>query len=356
MVAAAFLRALLDRASVAGLDTATLLEAIGVTRATLVDVNGWVPVEAMARAWMLVSERTSDSDFGLHAAETLPMGVYGVLEFATMSSPDIGETLQRVARYYRLMGAMSELGLEVGPAGGRVTLRPVVSSEPARRADLREAVACDSHALRHYHEYTFAFLVTRGRMVGGERVAPSEVRFMHPEPATGTREHTRIFRAPVRFAQPMNELLVPRAVMEIPLRAADPAASAILARTGETMLAADAGDALEHARRATSAALDGGDARLEVVARRMGVGTRTLQRRLRERGTTYARLLDEVRRETAQRWVEQGTMSLGGIAFGLGFSEPSAFHRAFKRWTGRTPARLQGNAVSGFTAAALTAA
>jgi len=328
MVAVAFLRALLDRAGVAGVDARRVLDAIGVTRATLVDVNGWVPVDAMARAWVLVSEQAADADFGLRAAETLPMGVYGVLEFATMSSPDIGETLHRVARYYRLMGAMSELGLEVGAAGGRVTLRPVVSIEPAR--------------LRHYHEYTFAFLVTRGRMLGGERVAPSEVRFTHPEPATGTGEHARIFRSPVRFGQPMNELYVPRAVMEIPLRAADPASSAILARTGETMLAADAGDALDRVRTVASAALDAGDARLELVARRLGVGARTLQRRLGGRGTTYARILDEVRSEKAQRWVEQGTMSLGEIAFGLGFSEPSAFHRAFKRWTGRTPRDYRG--------------
>jgi AraC-like DNA-binding protein len=328
MVAVAFLRALLDRAGVAGVDASGVLHAIGVTRATLVDVNGWVPVDAMARAWVLASEQAGGADFGLHAAETLPMGVYGVLEFATMSSPDIGETLQRVARYYRLMGAMSELGLEVGSAGGRVTLLPVVSIEPA--------------ALRHYHEYTFAFLVTRGRMLGGERVAPSEVRFMHPEPPTGTGEHTRIFRAPVRFGQPMNELYVPRAVMEIPLRAADPASSAILSRTGETMLAADAGDALERVRTAASAAIDAGDARLELIARRLGVGARTLQRRLGAHGTTYARILDEVRREKAQRWVEQGTMSLGEIAFGLGFSEPSAFHRAFKRWTGRTPRDYRG--------------
>ena len=330
MVAVAFLRALLDRAGAAGLDAASLLEAIGVTRATLVDVNGWVPVDAMARAWILVSEQASDADFGLHAAETLPMGVYGVLEFATMSSPDIGETLQRVARYYRLMGAMSELGLEVGAAGGRVTLRPVV--------------AIAAQALRHYHEYTFAFLVTRGRMLGGERVAPSEVRFMHPEPATGTGEHARVFRAPVRFGQPMNELLVPRDVLAIPLRAADATSSAILARTGETMLAGDAGDALGRVRTAASAALDAGDARLELVARRLGVGARTLQRRLGGHGTSYARILDDVRREKAQRWVEQGAMSLGEIAFGLGFSEPSAFHRAFKRWTGRTPRDYRGGA------------
>jgi AraC-like DNA-binding protein len=332
MVAVAFLRALLDRAGAAGVDAASILDAIGITRATLVDVHGWVPVDAMARAWMLVSERAADPDFGLHAAETLPMGVYGVLEFATMSSPDIGETLHRVARYYRLMGAMSELGLEVGDVGGCVTLRPVVTVGPL-------------DALRHYHEYTFAFLVTRGQMLGGERVRPSEVRFMHAEPATGTAEHARIFRAPVRFDQPVNELHVPRAVMEIPLRAADPASSAILARTGETMLAADAaegGNELEHVRKAASAALDAGDARLELVARRLGVGARTLQRRLGGHGTTYARILDEVRREKAQRWVEQGTMSLGEIAFGLGFSEPSAFHRAFKRWTGRTPRDYRG--------------
>jgi AraC-like DNA-binding protein len=331
MVAVAFLRALLDRAGAAGVDTASVLDAIGITRSTLVDVHGWVPVVAMARAWMLVSERAEDADFGLHAAETLPMGVYGVLEYATMSSPDIGETLQRVARYYRLMGAMSELGLDVGAAGGRVTLRPVVSLGPV-------------NALRHYHEYTFAFLVTRGRMVGGERVKPSEVRFMHAAPASGTAEHARVFQAAVRFDQPTNELHVPRAVMDIPLRAADPASAAILSRTGETMLAAEGGDELERVRTAASAALEEGDARLELVARRLGVGARTLQRRLGGRGTTYARILDEVRREKAERWVEQGTMSLGEIAFGLGFSEPSAFHRAFKRWTGRTPGGYRGGA------------
>lgn len=326
MVAVAFLRGLLDRGSVAGVDASSVLAAIGVSRETLADVNGWVPVDAMARAWILVSERAKDPDFGLHAAETLPIGVYGVLEFATMSSPDIGGTLNRVARYYRIMGAMSELGLDVGREGARVTLRPVLTIDAVR--------------LRHYHEYTLAFLVSRGRMLGGERVAPSEVRFMHPAPAS-TSEHARIFRAPVLFGRKDNVLVVPRAVLQIPLRTADEATSAALQHAGETMLAAEGGDVLQRVRDATRSALDGGDARLEVVARRLGVGARTLQRRLGEQGQTYARLLDEVKRETAERWVEQGTMSFGEIAFGLGFSEPSAFHRAFKRWTGRTPREYQ---------------
>lgn len=326
MVSATFLRALLDRAGSAGVDVDAVLRDAGIAHATVVDLNGWVPVDAMARAWILVSERVKDPDFGLHAAETLPIGVYGVLEFATISSPNILGTLERVARYYRLMGAMSELGLEVGRDRARVTVRPVIAVDPAR--------------LRHYHEYTLAFLATRGRMLGGDAVAPSEVRFMHAAPPS-TATHARIFRAPVRFAQAVNELVVPRRVLDMPLRTADAAASAALARAGETMLGSDAGDFLESAHAATRAALDGGDVSLEAVARRLRIGARTLQRRLHEHRTSYARLLDEVRSETARRWVEQRSMSFGEIAFGLGFSEPSAFHRAFKRWTGVTPRDYQ---------------
>jgi AraC-like DNA-binding protein len=227
------------------------------------------------------------------------------------------------------MGAMSELGLEVTRDRARVTLRPVVAIQPAR--------------LRHYHEYTLAFLAVRGRMLVGDAAAPSEVRFMHPAPAV-TAEHARIFRAPVRFGQPMNELVVPKAVLDLPLPTANAAASAALGRAGETLLGTDANDVLESARAATRAALDGGDVSLEAVARRLRVGARTLQRRLHEHGTSYARLLDDVRSETARRWVEQRTMSFGEIAFGLGFSEPSAFHRAFKRWTGVTPRDYQASA------------
>jgi AraC-like DNA-binding protein len=322
MASVAFLRALLDRSRVAGVDPDAVLRDAGVSRETLGDVNGWVPVDAMARAWTLVSERAADVDFGLHAAESLPLGVYGVLEFATLSSPNIQGALERVARYYRLMGAMSEIALEVGRDAARVVLRPVVPIEPAR--------------LRHYHEYTITFLVSRGRMLGGDAVTPSEVRFMHPAPAS-TAEHARILRAPVRFGHPANELVVPRAVLDIPLPSANAAASDALGRAGETMLAASPHDMVALARAATRTALGAGDASLESVARSMRVGARTLQRRLGERGTSYARVLDEIRRETAQRWIEQGAMSFGEIAFGLGFSEPSAFHRAFKRWTGSTP-------------------
>lgn len=328
-VAVAFLRALLDRAGGAGVDVAGLLRDAGISRETVAELNGWVPVDAMARAWILASERATDVDFGLHAAETLPVGVYGVLEYATISSPTILDTLERVTRYYRLMGAMSDMGLDVARDRARVTLRSVLSIDPAR--------------LRHYHEYTFAFLVMRGRMLGGDAVAPSEVRFAHPEPAS-TAEHARIFRAPVRFAQPTNELVVPRAVLDVPLRTANAAASAALQQAGETILGAGAVDALEATRAATRAALEGGDVSLEAVARRLGIGARTLQRRLREHGTSYARLLDDVRDETARRWIAQRTMSFGEIAFGLGFSEPSAFHRAFKRWTGLTPRDYQASA------------
>ena len=91
-------------------------------------------------------------------------------------------------------------------------------------------------------------------------------------------------------------------------------------------------------------AVGSGDLGAEHAARSLGVSTRTLHRRLREQRTTYQRLLNDVRRDAALVHLEEGRLSLGEIAFVLGYSEPSAFHRAFKRWTGETAASYRRDA------------
>jgi AraC-like DNA-binding protein len=327
-VAVSLLRALLDRGSAAGVDVAGVLDEIGVPRATLAELNGWISVDAMARAWVLVPERSGDPDFGLYAAESLPIGVHGVLEFSAMSRANLREAFESFVRYYRLLGAMGQLELEMQPDRAIVRVHPIVDF-PAER-------------LRHFIEHMLALIVSRGRILAGDEVAPVEVRFMHGRPPS-TAAHDRVFRSALSFGHATNEMFVDRAILELPLRTANPAVSAALEESAETMLGLDVEDVLERVRGALREALESGDARLEMVARRLRVGARTLQRRLSDEGTTYAQVLDEVRRETAQRWVQQGSMSFGEIAFALGFSEPSAFHRAFKRWTGTTPKAYQAS-------------
>jgi AraC-like DNA-binding protein len=86
---------------------------------------------------------------------------------------------------------------------------------------------------------------------------------------------------------------------------------------------------------------------VEAIAARMHMSPRTLQRRLRDEGTTYLELLNDVRRELALRHVQEGRESISEIAFLLGFSEVSTFHRAFKRWCGRTPAEVRRHRACG---------
>jgi hypothetical protein len=174
-----------------------------VTPSQLEDAAGWISVEAMTSAWTLVPALCGDPDFGLHAAESTPTGVYGFFELAVTSSPTVFEALESIARMYHLVGGMSEVTLAHDGASVRVLHRATVDIEPNR--------------LRHYSEHFLAMIVSRGRALAEREVVPLAVCFAHDAPVS-TEEHRRIFRAPVFFSQPCNELIIDRASLDIPLR------------------------------------------------------------------------------------------------------------------------------------------
>jgi AraC-like DNA-binding protein len=320
--AAFLLRALVESARAAGVDVGQLLGAIGVAPAVMEDASGWVPADSMARAWHLATVQSGDADFGLHAAETMPPGTYGALEYAALSSTSLGDALRRVVRYYGALCSMGESTL--------------VERGGLMRLDLRLRVEMTPDAGRHYVEHFFALLVTRGRLLTRGSMKLVGATFVHAAPAS-TSEHERIFRAPIEFGAGANELVVESASLSLPLRSANPALLEPLERAAATMLERRVADLVIRTRAVVPEVLKTGEPGLSGAARRLGVSVRTLQRRLREQGTSFASILDEVRRELAQREVARGTMSFQEIAFLLGFSQASAFDRAFRRWTGRTP-------------------
>jgi AraC-like DNA-binding protein len=123
-----------------------------------------------------------------------------------------------------------------------------------------------------------------------------------------------------------------------PLETADPNLLAILVPAAETLAGTATPDALlsDQVRRAIKKALRQEDTDIEAIARTLGMTARTLQRRLKDEGASFQALRDETRRAQAEAYLRQG-MSFAEISFLLGFSEPSVFFRAFKRWTGTTP-------------------
>jgi AraC-like DNA-binding protein len=197
--------------------------------------------------------------------------------------------------------------------------------------------------LRHYIEHGFAFVATRVRALLDPGPRPLRVAFPHPRPSS-TRTHQRLFGDVVHFDQPRAELVYATSDLERPLASHDPAFLERFADEEQKLSAAAARAASSTKERVTHvlhAMMRQGDGSMASVARVLGQSTRTLQRNLRSEGVGFSDLVDEVRAGEARRYVTEGKLSYGEIAFRLGFSQQSAFFRAFKRWTHTTPSSMR---------------
>ncbi len=192
--------------------------------------------------------------------------------------------------------------------------------------------------LRLSNEASIASAYALGLEVATSPFHPLAVYFKHDAPGS-CKEHQKHFGCPVYFGAQMDALLLPTHALERPNRLGDAGTARFFDRHLDEELAQMAeNEALDKKVRAEiSQALSGGVPMVSDVARQLGMSARTLQRRLGESGISYQELVDESRRRLAERLLGQTRYSLLDIAFMTGFSEQSAFTRAFKRWAGQTP-------------------
>jgi AraC-like DNA-binding protein len=329
VIGTVFLRALTEAGARYGVQLARVYDELGVTEALLHDASATVSLDVATRAWLSVSAMSDEADFGLLAAETMPPGSYGELEYAVLSSPSAKEALARAVRFQRVTYAMSDLSLAT--SGAHTVIRS------------RSLGLASDEELRHYIEHGFAFVATRVRALLEPGPRPLRVAFPHARPAS-THAHQRIFGDVVHFDQPRAELVYATADLERPLASSDPAFLERFADEEQRLSAAAARAASSTKERVTHALhalMRQGDGSMASVARALGQSTRTLQRNLLSEGASFSELVDDVRAGEARRYVVEGRLSYGEIAFRLGFSQQSAFFRAFKRWTRTTPSEMR---------------
>ncbi|MGE3508696.1 MAG: AraC family transcriptional regulator [Vicinamibacterales bacterium] len=309
-----------------GHDPSPLLALAGVDGALLTDPDAHVPWAAVLALIAHAVERTGDASLGLHLAEHADLASLDVHVYAMASSPTLRDAYDRLCRYQRLIHETTRIELMV--QGDRATLRHVMPGGMI--------------APRHSAEFLLAMWVRGSRLAIGSQWKLAEVHFGHPEPPD-SNDHHRIFGAPLRFGTGENALLVPAALLDIPCARADPALLALLDRY--------AADRLERAPRTTSFAdraraallvdLRGGNPSASRLASGLRMSVRTLHRTLAAEHLSYRTLLDRVRHELSCQYLADDRVSIAEAAFLLGFSELSAFYRAFKRWTGQTPAEFR---------------
>ncbi len=272
-------------------------------------------------AWAEAQRLTGDPALALRIALATPPGAFGIVEYVCRSAPTLGDALRQWVRYLGILDDAVEVGLiDEGEHGA---LRVIVESEAPAPAS---------------HELCFALVVRHAQGMLDGRFRAAEVRFSHQARPELLPRYRAFFDSKVRFGAEHTELLIPRAVLDTRLSTADASLLAILLPAADQKRARSTSDPplTDQVRRGLRAALRKGDAQLESIARGLGLTTRSLQRRLRDEGTSFQSMRDEMRRELADDYLARD-LSVSEISFLLGFSEPSAFFRAFKRWTGVTP-------------------
>jgi AraC-like DNA-binding protein len=313
-----------------GVQPNQLLAQAGLRAEQLTNPDGRLPRESEVRLWEAAVRLSQDTDLGLHMAAQLNVGILGGLGFAVRSSATLGEAYERVARYLSLVNQDIELQI-VRLTDGLVALRHV---PPTTLHPPRQAIEC-----------FMALLYRVGQLGIGSAFAVSALHLRHAKVLDITA-HQQLFGVSPRFAAEHDELILPRPLLAARQREAEPELGTILDRHLQDMLRQLPPKAgfLDQVRAALLAELKRGELSVTALAQRLHMSPRSLQRRLQQEQTTIKDLFTTLRHELAVRHLRERQESIAEIAFLLGFSEPSTFHRAFKRWTGMTPAQFRGSA------------
>jgi AraC-like DNA-binding protein len=312
-ISVAFLRPLAELIGKAGEEPNTFLAALGVDART--SPNTYVPAARVDDELAAIAERRGDPALALTLAKysvARPLGLFGHMVWL---SGTLGDALERAVKHFGMVTQRTKLRLD--RSGRLVRLRAIVVSRDIPRG-------------RVLTEFPFASLALRAREVTGGAFALRAVRFAHAGKPTAV--YSDVFRAPVTFNAGCDELELDAAQLLTPLASADRITSEVLeAKVAQLAIIHDPFvDRVHQAAREQVAPTP------TAVARALGISSRTLRRRLDEQGQTFRGVIDRVRRERADDMLARGT-PVKEVAFALGFSDPSAFSRAYKRWTGRAP-------------------
>ena len=249
---------------------------------------------------------------------------YGAFGLAWKSAPNLRGSCERAERYARVLTSVTTYELREVDEGIYMYLH--------RDGDRSKL------GLRLSNEASIASIAAISQEVSTSTFQPLAIYFKHDVPGSAAA-HEKHFGCPVHFGTEMDALLVSHETMQAPNRVGDPSIVKFFdTHLEEELSKFDDNASLERrVRMQISQSLSQGIPTVSSIARYFGMSGRTLQRRLSDRGYSFQALVDESRRELAERLLRETEYPLAEVAFLTGFSEQSAFNRAFKRWAGQTP-------------------
>lgn len=306
-----------------GVTAEELLSGSGLSEVLIQDPEARIPLETMSFLTERARALTGEPGLGYYLGLQKRASMYGYVGFAAMSARTLREALELTIEFAHVVTTSIDLRVQVEGGVAALVIEEHVDIGSSRDIGLLSLLVGLS---------TIATALTGEKIKGSAEVAlpepPYYPRFAH-------------LLSNVRFDQPKTRLLFDARALDLPLVAPDPAGLQLARRQCERELEALGfdGDILGRVRRALSR--DGGFRSLDQVACELHLSTRTLKRRLAARGVSFSELLDRERCEKALLLLRSSGTTLDAVAEQLGYATVSNFGRAFRRWTGQTPAAFR---------------
>lgn len=328
-VRASFLAALIERFEQQERSAQPLLNRVGITKAQLSDPYGAIPLPLFVELLETAAEMTEDPFLGARFGAGLTAADMGPVGIILSLSSSVESGMTRIARYVNALQGGTQSQWTRDRERFVFSYRISDATIWPRRQDA---------------EFTLASVTQVIRDNFSSRFAPREVHFEHPAPAD-PQPLDRHFRAPISYSQPINRLIIAPEDATRAMRQEDQALLATLERHVRDLVgeATPLPDTASAARAAIDANLGLSAITLDRVAAALHLGPRTLQRRLASEGTSLRALLDEVRHARAEQLLAQPGARVGQVAQALGYTDPTAFWRAWRGWTGEAPSTWRRN-------------
>lgn len=300
-----------------------MFKRVGLSDCLLDDPYEEIPLRSFINLLEHAASLTQANNIGLRFGDSYNFEDLGPIGYAVMHSPTLGAALKYFSQTLCAIQDDSELEFSVTDNIAAFKYRVLDLSIWPRRQDA---------------EFSIALFTKIIRSALGNDWRPSTVHFEHSPPLF-TNDHRRFFRAPVHFNMPTNAFYFPASQLDRPMKPADPKIMQHAFRQLDNRLETHRHSLsfIETVNRATMAALLEGDHRSGSVAAKLGMSGRTFNRRLGERDLTYRDIISFVRAQMARNLLSQRNISITETAYLLGYSDLSAFNRAFKSWTGTNP-------------------
>jgi AraC-like DNA-binding protein len=314
----------------AGKAVTPLFELIGMDPAAPPNTEHHLSAESYYELWERALQLVPDVSLPVRVGSSFDLEALEAFGFLAMSCETLRDAYERTARVRNLYNVGSRWELELDGDCMRMRWLPwriQPRSELARRS---------------VNEYQVAEMLTSICQMTQRRLVPRRIAFQHPAPHDISAHRELLGRAP-EFEAAFDGFEADLGWLGEPLRGKNPKLRAYFEKQCERAREAFAGDPAFTAlvRQRLAASMEGGGLGMAELARSLGISARSLQRRLSAEGTRYNDLQDEVRRQFAEQYLQRPALAVSEVAYLVGFNDPSAFFKAFRRWTGATPSEYR---------------